>query len=165
MSSPKKTKGEIVVHFYRSLFKGAIAIAIFGASITFSVIVQQINPTSGELPNQPLGRYPFTYNQAQSLLATSWLLFVISLGLSSFSLGLLAFYFGDIETEVDSGRWHRSEKFAIAASVLLQGLLLTAFMFSALSICAYAAKPGWAAVGFISFFCLVAIVVFLKQLQ
>jgi len=153
--------GESIMDFYQHLFKGGIIISTFGASITFQVIIQQLDDTQ----KTESGNHPFDYNEAQSFLATAWLLFIVGLGLSCYSLGILWFYRLHMKLAINDGGTHPSEIFAIIAALLVQGLMLAAFLFSGLAISAYSRKPGLVAVGFILGFSIIALILWIVQVK
>ena len=146
-ASSAKPPGERLASYFENFFRGIIGIATLGASLTFSKIVSS--------PVPPFHDYGFSSQGVQYLLATSWLLFVLTLALTSFFASALSLWrpravlaFGD-----KNGEERRKVLwFAIGVMTLLFSLSVAAFLFVGLVVVAYAGPVGWAAVGFTVFF-------------
>lgn len=136
------------IDFHQKFFQGCIFIATFGASITFQVIIQQLD-------NQILPKEPhkiFDYNQAQSFLAWAWLMFISAMGMSSLSLALLA---------LNEGGKKYFETFAIFSTFILQNIMFGAFLLSALAVSAYSFIPGFFTVAIVGVFWIVSFVLWI----
>lgn len=144
-----KHPGDRLASYFENFFRGIIGIATFGASITFSKIVQS--------PVAPFHDYGFSSRQVQYLLATSWLLFILALAFTSFFASALSLWrpqavaaFGTKDgVERTKVLW-----FATAVSALLFGLAIAAFLTVALTVVAYVGPVGWVAVVFTVLFAL-----------
>lgn len=134
----------LVVKSFEGFLSFVIEVSIFGAS-TFTVIVSEIaNPA--DLPQNPR----FGQETVRNFVALAWLLFIIALCVTGFSITLLTFQreaaiasFGD--------EWEaKCQRLGLAAFVFLQGLIIGAFMFLSLAVAAYTETVGWIAVAFTS---------------
>lgn len=121
------------IKFFENLSKFAIGIGTFGGSITFSLIITDIRePTL------------MTRSTVQSLLAVSWLLFIVALGFASVTASLLDWYGERIKYEFqqDNGQrkwlWYDGV-FSIALGVSLLG----AFLVASIVVMAYASWDNW----------------------
>jgi hypothetical protein len=161
-TTPIPNTSQTVLDFHLSVFKGCAIIATFGASITFQVIIQQL-PNEHSI-NQD-GDHPFTYNQAQAFLAIAWLLFIVSLGLASFSLGILAINRDSFQEKVRNGGKNRIELICMIASFALQSLMLAAFFYSSLAISAYSRNPGITAAILVGIMWILALILWIVQLR
>lgn len=142
-----KHPGERLASYFDNFFRGIIGITTLGASITFSTIVQS--------PVPPFRDYGISPQGAQYLLATSWLLFALTLAFTSFFASALSLWrpqaiaaFGDPHGEAR----RKVLWFAIGVMALLFGMVLSAFLTVGLVVVAYAGPVGWVAVGFTVFF-------------
>jgi len=97
-----------------------------------------------------------SYNRSQALAGTSWVLFIATLGLAGFSLGLVQYQKGKVTRAIKRHETHWFEKLAPWASLLVQGLLTAAFVTSSLAFTAYTSVAGYVGVALIGFFTLVA---------
>ena len=146
-ASSTKHPGERLASYFENFFRGIIGIATLGASLTFSKVVDS--------PVAPFHDYGFSSQGVQYLLATSWLLFVLTLALTSFFASALSLWrpravaaFGD-----KNGEERRKVLwFAIGVMTLLFSLAVAAFLFVGLVVVAYVGPVGGAAVGFTIFF-------------
>lgn len=141
------------IDFYWNLFKAIGLASTLGASITFSVIFQQLNPA---VPKE--NGNPMSYNRSQALAGISWVLFIATLGFAGFSLGLVQYTKVKLTKANIQHKTHWFEKVAPLASFLVQGLLSAAFVTSSLAFTAYTSAAGYVGVGLIGFFTLVAFV-------
>jgi len=138
-----KHPGDRLATYFETFFKGFGSIATLGASLTFSKIVQS--------PVPPFHDYGFSSQGIQYLLATSWLLFVITLAFTSLIASALSLWrpqavlaFGTKDSETRRQvLW-----FASGTSALLLGLTVAAFLTLALVVVAYVGPVGWVAVVF-----------------
>ncbi|CZR67691.1 uncharacterized protein PAC_17590 [Phialocephala subalpina] len=140
---PKQHPGERLANFFDNFFKTITAIATFGSSLTFSKVVSA--------PVTPWVDHGIPANTIQTYLSISWLLFLLDLGLVSFFAAGLSLWrpsaiswFG---TE-DSRKRRVVMWYATGVSVVLFGLLVTAFVFLGLVVAAYTGPVGWTAVAF-----------------
>jgi hypothetical protein len=136
-----------------------IALSTFGGSITFSIIPS----ISDNPPNQR-----FSAQNVRTSLAVVWLFFVLALGVAAAGEAILAFQrpvvnSGFLGEEPPAGnRWASLVilwfcKFPL--SLLLQVLVLLAFLFSALVVVAYVGPVGWVAVACTAVFIVIAVVI------
>jgi hypothetical protein len=140
------------LHWWDSFSKGIIGISTFGASITFSVILTELpDPIAIRQlsPSKLTAKVHFDREAVRKFLSLSWLMFVLALGFAIVSQIKL-----QRSSAYGSGlRW---------LEITLNGLILSAFMFLSLSVAAYVPEVGFAGVGFISFFALVVVTMWLK---
>jgi hypothetical protein len=143
------------LHWWDSFSKGIIGISTFGASICFSVIMTELPdpvPIRQASPSKLTEKVHFGKEAVRKFLSLSWLMFVLALGFAIISQIKL-----QRSREYGSGlRW---------LEITLNGLILSAFMFLSLSVSAYVPEVGFVGVGFISFFALVLIIMWLKGRQ
>lgn len=151
--------GEMTVKWLENLMPSVITVATLGASITFTVIVQQLPPP----------QY-WSIEMLRTLLSISWLLFVLSLGLASAGSLILAFhrkplvgYYNRKEKEwprqgsAPSALWKKPGywlacTFKEPFTLVLLLCMLSAFFFLALVVFAYSRNVGIAALIFVSLF-------------
>jgi hypothetical protein len=140
------------LHWWDSFSKGIIGISTFGASICFSVILTELpDPIAirNRSPSKLTAKVHFDREAVRKFLALSWLMFVLALGFAIVS---------QIKLQRSTGRGSGLHWLEIT----LNGLILSAFMFLSLSVAAYVPDVGFAGVGFISFFALVVVSMWLK---
>jgi len=145
----------IITKFHQDIFKGTIAISTMGASITFQVIIQQIDSSLNVSIH-----HTFHRRTARTFLAIAWVLFMSALGIASFAAILLAFNKDKVrkgipleEAELEQTR-SRYELMASIVSGILLLLMLSAFFFSSLAITSYSEGAGWAGCGLSGIFLL-----------
>jgi hypothetical protein len=140
------------LHWWDSFSKGIIGISTFGASITFSVILNDLpDPVAVRQlsPSKLSAKVHFGRENVRKFLSLSWLMFVLALGFAIVSQIKL-----QRSSTYGSGlRW---------LEITLNGLILSAFMFLSLSVAAYVPDVGFAGVGFIAFFALVVVCMWMK---
>jgi hypothetical protein len=132
-----------------SLFPATIALATFGGSITFSVIPTQLETSHNSR---------IDIEEVRNFLALAWLFFALALATASAGQLILAFHRDAVKVRFEKGTAGSAclQKLAVGflcwfpVSLLLQVLILLAFLFLALVISAYAPAVGWVAVGFTS---------------
>jgi hypothetical protein len=141
------------LHWWDSFSKGIIGISTFGASITFSVILTDLpDPVAIRAlsPSKVADKVHFGTEAVRKFLSLSWLMFVLALGFAIVSQIKLQH-----SSTYGSGlRW---------LEITLNGLILSAFMFLSLSVAAYVPEVGFAGVGFISFFAMTVLSMWLKS--
>ena len=139
---PAKPPGDRLASYFENFFRTITGVSTFGASITFSKIVQA--------PVDPFHNYGFSSRKIQYLISLSWLFFVLALAFTSFFASALSLWrpqavkaFG---TTTGSDRvkvlW-----FATGVSAFLFGLEVVAFITISLVVAAYTGPVGWVAVG------------------
>lgn len=141
--------GNRLASYFENFFRTVVGIATLGSSITFSKIVQS--------PVAPFHQYGFSSKEAQYLLATSWLLFVLTLAFTSFFASALSLWRPQAVAAFGTTTGKDRRKvlwFASAVSALLFGLLIAAFLTLELVVVAYAGPVGWVAVAFTIIFAL-----------
>jgi hypothetical protein len=130
-----------------------VTVSIFGGSITFTVVVQQIQD-----PAELNGDTKFHKETVRKFLAVAWLLFVTSLALSVVSSLLLLF---DREAVHRAFRGSTGSFWAVLfhiLSFLLCAVLLGAFMVLSLCVVAYVKGVGWAGCAVTSFTAVIALI-------
>ncbi|KAL2020099.1 hypothetical protein VTK56DRAFT_8903 [Thermocarpiscus australiensis] len=152
MSSPSQHPGERLASYFDKFFTTVVGVSTLGASITFAKVVQT--------PVKPWVDYGVSIVTIQNHLSIAFLLFLIDLAVTSVAASALSLYrlqaveyFG---TE-DSRKRRVVMWWATIVSVVLFGLLFTAFMFLGLVMVAYTGPIGWVAVAFLSLFGLVVL--------
>lgn len=126
--------GTVTAEWFDTLFKAIIGISTLGAGFTFGTIFGDIGPNVPP-PN-------FDPDHVRRCLAACWLLFVLALAVASFAGTLLALDKDWIKRAQDEGRMLLPS----LISLLLQLLIVGAFVAASLAIAAYDQGVGWAAV-------------------
>jgi succinate dehydrogenase hydrophobic anchor subunit len=142
-------------NFHNNLFRGTIAVSTLGASITFQVVIQQI-----EADVNVSTHHTFHRKTARTFLAIAWLLFTIALGTAGLAAIVMAL-------REDLGRTGRGtyERAASAMSGILLALLLAAFLFCSLAVTAYCEGAGWTGVGMSVVFLALALCIWLFHMM
>ena len=144
-----KPPGERLASYFENFFRTVIGIGTFGASITFSKIVQS--------PVQPFHDYGFSAQGIQYLLSTSWLLFVLTLAFTAYFASALSLWRPQAVAAFGLQKGNDRNKvlwFATAVSALLFSLVIAAFLTLALVVVAYVGPVGWVAFAFTIVFAL-----------
>ncbi len=116
-----------------------IMVSIFGGSITFTVIVQQIQDPA-ELHEEGTR---FSSKTVRIFLSVAWLLFVTALAITSLITLLFVFFRSRINTALRGGKKSFFAFFFHFLSLLLSAVLLGAFMALSLAVAAYVEVVGW----------------------
>lgn len=146
-------QASLITKFHQDLFKGTIAISTFGASITFQVIIQQIDDTQNVSTH-----HTFHRKTARTFLAIAWVLFMSALGIASLAAILLAFNKDRVRNGIARPE-HTRRRYALTASItsgILLLLMLSAFFFSSLAVTSYCEGVGWAGCGISGIFLLLS---------
>jgi hypothetical protein len=134
--------------FWDSFSKGCIGISTFGASICFTVIVMDL-PDPVEIrkssPSRLAKKIHFGRETVREFMAIAWLMFLLTLGFALISQMKLR------KSLTGQGVSLR------VLGLVLNGLIISAFMFLSLAVAAYVPDVGMAGVGFLSFFALMII--------
>jgi hypothetical protein len=150
--------GASVTTFFHGLFQTILAISTLGASITFNYVLS--NSRDSNSPTPPPADH-FDANTVQLFLAVSWLLFLLDLAFAALGSTLLTFFRRHWEEDWNGVRGETSQVtvqlYAVAASTIMGGLTIAAFVMLCLVVVAYQATIGWIALGFTSFFGLVIV--------
>jgi hypothetical protein len=128
--------------WWDSFSKGVIGISTFGASISFSVIVTDLpDPVAirAASTSSLAAKITFEKETVRKFLSLAWLMFLLALGFALIS---------QLKLRKSDGTGG-SLKFL---GLILNGLILSAFMFLSLSVAAYVPEVGMAGVGFLSWF-------------
>lgn len=139
------------LQWLKTLLPTISELSIFGGSITFSII-PSISDTS--LPNGDMSA-----QNVRFLLALAWLFFLLSLGFSTVGLAVIEFqatalhvgFGGDINgnvRDVKNARWYDTIYWIFCRfyySLLVQILILLAFLSLAMVVVAYVEPVGWIA--------------------
>jgi hypothetical protein len=143
-------QGQTRLSFYEGLFKIVLGVTTFGASITFSLILNELRA-----PN-----YYFSPSTVQIFLASSWLCFILALSAACIMTSFLNFYGDQIREQWGSAREQRKWLWiGAASSFILGGLIFGAFVFLSLSVMAYVKIVGFIAMGITGCIALFAAVV------
>lgn len=155
-----KHSGQSVATFFNGLFQTIIAIGTLGTSVTFSFMLS--NNTDLATPEAY-----YSPKEVQTLLAVSWLLFLLSLAFASLGSTLLTFFKAHWMRDWDGEHGKRSQVevqlYAVFASALIGGLVIGAFLVLCLVVVAYTPAVGWIAIGFTGFFGLIMLVAITYQ--
>ncbi|KAK3361619.1 hypothetical protein B0T24DRAFT_684651 [Lasiosphaeria ovina] len=133
---------------------GIIGIAILGSQITFTVLVSEIaDPAAVLQPATPA----FGRETVRAFIGVSWLLFIASLGISSFTKVVLS--------DPNERAWliarmgvRRFRSLYSVLTLVLDALSVVPFLFLALATTAYLPVIGWIGTAFVSLFSLVVAV-------
>ncbi|KAL9617869.1 MAG: hypothetical protein Q9160_007357 [Pyrenula sp. 1 TL-2023] len=181
---PSTAKAESVATYFNGFFQAIIGLSTLGASLTFSYVLSTSSVLSAQPPTAttqgtsssgnnnninnssdnatpPPAPNParFTANQVSQFLAISWLLFILSLALSSIFTTVLQFFHDDAVKWWSKGGPHKRVMlwYATLLSTLLTSLLLGAFIFLCLVVTALHPTIGWTALAFTCFLGLVSL--------
>ena len=144
----------LITKIHQDLFKGTIAISTLGASITFQVIIQQIDSSLNVSTH-----HTFHRRTARTFLAIAWVLFVSALGIASLAAILLAFNKDRVRKGIIARPEQTRSRYELMASIvsgILLLLMLSAFFFSSLAITSYSEGAGWAGCGLSGIFLLLS---------
>ncbi|RAK81454.1 uncharacterized protein BO72DRAFT_492282 [Aspergillus fijiensis CBS 313.89] len=146
----------VTVQSFQSFLSFIVGISIFGASI-FATIIGQLQD-----PRQLNPHAYFSMQTVRVFVAIAWLLFIAALGVAGFSSSVLI-----LEQERNAnltGDWRRRwNKPGLVVSLMLQILVIGAFLFLSLGLVAYTAAVGWTAVATSIAAAAVAIFLLVKQ--
>ncbi|KAF4957886.1 hypothetical protein FGADI_2715 [Fusarium gaditjirri] len=141
-SSSKNNSDDLEV--FRFFVVTMIAISVFGAS-TFAVIVGEMtDPADIWAPEPPT----FTLKTVRLFLSVSWLSFAVSIALAGYSGSFLALMRQKAKGEIDEEMIKKWTPAGLVVSAALHLLIVTGFLFMALSLVAYVGSFGWVIVGF-----------------
>jgi hypothetical protein len=141
--------------FFERFFPNVVVITTLGSSITLALIISQLqDPEDGTVARHSL----FNLSTVRILIATSWLLFTITLILSFFLLGWLKHLQGKTFHSENDGYW---------MVALLYFFIMGAFICLSLAVAAYVDVIGFIAVAILGtllslpivFYCLSFVVV------
>ncbi|KAH7190510.1 hypothetical protein DER44DRAFT_735762 [Fusarium oxysporum] len=127
-----------VLKCYEAFLLHTIGVSIYGGSITFTVIVQQIRDPA-ELHGDTVA---FHQKTVLKFLSAAWLLFGIALGLASVISLLVPF----LRPPNQALKWIKTSDLVILLHLFsfpLCSLLLGAFTFLSLCVVAYVGAMGW----------------------
>jgi hypothetical protein len=139
-SSPKPNSDDLEV--FRFFVVTMIAISVFGAS-TFAVIVGEMTDPA-DLYTTPT----FSLKTVRLFLSVSWLSFAVSIALAGYSGSFLALMRQEAKGEIDEETIRKWTPLGLVVSAALHLLIVTGFLFMALSLVAYVGAFGWVIVGF-----------------
>ena len=136
-------RGGVVADWFHNLFAVIMALSTLGTSVTFSYVVSGIRG--------PKGEPKFSTEVYEGFMAISWLLFILDLAIATLFSTILSFYRDQAVVN-----WRAQDKtkrliiqwIATLSVALLYTLTISAFIFLALVITAYAAGIGWVALAF-----------------
>lgn len=141
-SSSKNNSDDLEV--FRFFVVTMIAISVFGAS-TFAVIVGEMtDPADIWAPDPPT----FSLKTVRLFLSVSWLAFAVSIALAGYSGSFLALMRQKAKGEIDEETIKKWTPAGLVVSAALHLLIVTGFLFMALSLVAYVGSFGWVIVGF-----------------
>jgi hypothetical protein len=121
-------------------------ISIFGASLFAIIAGQMADPVDIWKPSPP----PFTLQTVRTLLAASWLCFVLAIAIAGYSSSYLTIMRQAARSKYDEVWRRKWDRVGIACSITLHFLMIAAFMCISVSLVSYAGVVGWVAVGFTS---------------
>jgi hypothetical protein len=147
------------------------AVAAFGGSITFTLI-----PSGLQEP-----KHTFTTDKVRLFLSLAWLFFFLALASAGMTSLVVAFQRNTIKDALErrkenkdllgglEGRVHFNERMSVRLickwpiSLVLQELVLAAFLVLGLAVAAYVPSVGWTAVALVAITMLGAFVIWLFQ--
>jgi hypothetical protein len=135
--------GERLAAYFDKFFTTIVGISTLGASLSFTRVVSA--------PVQPWIDHGIPLIDIQNNFAIAFLLLVADLALTSAAASALSLYRPqavDYFGRADSHRRRIVMWWATFVSVVLFGLVFTAFIFLGLVVAAYSGPIGWIAVGF-----------------
>ncbi|KAG5757291.1 hypothetical protein H9Q72_001919 [Fusarium xylarioides] len=139
-SSSKPNSDDLEV--FRFFVVTMIAISVFGAS-TFAVIVGEMTD-----PADLYATPTFSLKTVRLFLSVSWLSFAVSIALAGYSGSFLALMRQQAKGEIDEETIRKWTPLGLVVSAALHLLIVTGFLFMALSLVAYVGAFGWVIVGF-----------------
>ncbi|KAF4443708.1 hypothetical protein FACUT_1133 [Fusarium acutatum] len=128
-SSSKTNSDDLEV--FRFFVVTMIAISVFGAS-TFAVIVGEMTD-----PADIYATPTFTLKTVRLFLSVSWLAFAVSIALAGYSGSFLALMRQKAKGEIDEEMIRKWTPAGLVVSAALHLLIVTGFLFMALSLVAY----------------------------
>lgn len=167
-------KAEHIITWWEKYLASVIAVSIFGGSITFSVVLQDIVDPARLNPEDSKAITPTRYDResVRRFLATSVVLFFGELALCSLLVTVISF---NRTRCIDGfGSWSKGNEARQIrflrvpvniqwclhiCSLFINGLLVASFMYLSLTIVAYVEFVGWIGVGFTAAFGLVTIII------
>jgi uncharacterized protein YqgV (UPF0045/DUF77 family) len=151
------------LRWWDAFLSNAITVSIFGGSITFTVIVQQIQDPNEFRENGALSRYG--RESVRCFLSVAWLLFVAALAVASIITLLLTFKRRSVERALTVGEKSWIGWLFHIFSGFLIAVLLGPFMVLSLAVAAYVEVVGWIGCAVTSLTALVALYCWLNQLR
>jgi hypothetical protein len=138
-TAPPVTLPERIVNYARTSFLAAtLAVGTVGASITFTIIVQDIS--------DPGSDSRFTKKEVKTLLAIAWVLFVAAIALTNFFASWFVVYHEEIQAALKEQTYTRWHVFGVIMALGIQLELVGAFLCLELALLAYVEPVGWFAV-------------------
>lgn len=178
MAAHEKRRTALIRHFHLSFYKGTIGISSLGTYYTF-LLVAQPDPLSQLTANNKI----FTPRSSRTLVAVAWLLFLLSLGLSTAALLSFSFryaarssyhastadnasvvvpnFYGSQKQETGI---RQEETWMTITSGVIFSVILVAFLLSSLAVVAYMPAIGIIGAAFIAVFMLVSLAIWIRQL-
>lgn len=178
MAAQEKRRAALIQHFHLSFYKGTIGISALGTYYTF-LLVAQPDPLSDFRANNKI----FTPHSSRTLIAVAWLLFLLSLGLSTAALLSFSFryaartsyqasaadnasaivpnFYGSHKNEAGL---RQEETWMTITSGVIFSVVLVAFLLASLAVVAYMPAVGIIGAAFIAIFMLVSLAVWIRQL-
>ncbi|KAF5620253.1 hypothetical protein F52700_11574 [Fusarium sp. NRRL 52700] len=140
--NPSRISDSDDLEVFRFFVGTMIAISVFGAS-TFAVIVGEMTD-----PADIWATPTFSLKTVRLFLSVSWLAFAVSIALAGYSGSFLALMRQKANGEIDEEMIRKWTPAGLVVSAALHLLIVTGFLFMALSLVAYVGSFGWVIVGF-----------------
>ena len=166
--------GRSIMEWWERYLAAVIGISTFGGSITFSVIVSPIADPARLNPENAEALTPTRFDRetVRHFLAISWAIFICEMGICSVLATLMHFHRDKfvnrflpdfpgpaLRSLVVMGSLRVSTRwFLLACALLINCLMVAAFMFLSLAVVAYVGVAGWMGVLFSTVFGLVSLV-------
>ncbi len=152
-------KREHVWAWVDGYLKGIIGISVFGGQITFTVLVSEIaDPADVVRPVRanadPAFTPTFPRETVRTFIGISWLLFIISLGISVF-LKMILSDRNDRDRLVRNLSTQGFHRLYSVITFVLNTLSVAPFLFLSLATTAYLPVVGWIGTAFVSLFAVV----------
>ena len=146
---PRPSQQDSLDPFFERFFPNVVVITTLGSSITLALIISQLqDPEDGTVARHSL----FNLSTVRILIATSWLLFTVTLILSFFLLGWLKHLQGKAFHSESDGYW---------MVALLYFFIMGAFICLSLAVAAYVDVIGFIAVALLGALLSLPIVLYL----
>lgn len=140
----------IVMEWFIKLFDRIIIIASLGAGFMFNVILEPVDNDQNNLNDT------FSAATVNTLVAVSWLCFILALTFSSAFASFFEFYKNELTTGVAHRRaWAHLTNFFV--SLVVQSLVLAGFLTASFVVMAFDEVVGLVSVVFTSLFTLILI--------
>ena len=150
--------GQRMAKWFDDFFNGVVAVGTLGGGFTFTVIFSSLDTRNGLLT-------PEEVEPVRHLITIAWLLFVLAVGIASVSGAIARFNAQGIIDEFNQkgGPLPGWVIWASATSLILQLLVIAAFLVSATAVMQYDESTGIAALAIISVVAVLLVVLWILK--